>query len=127
VNPNTGHGHVRPRPDGVRARCGGPGLCNECSQEKAALDNGGSVVATVAPTQASLWQPIEAAPPEVWEIAKAVAAPKLGAHIGQCHTLSDGRWLVLKFSNLWPGKPDFFCLLPTPPDFTSPHAPTPAS
>lgn len=30
---NTGHGHVRSRPDGVRARCGGPGICLECSQE----------------------------------------------------------------------------------------------
>lgn len=29
---NVGHGHVIPRPDGVRARCGGPGLCRECSR-----------------------------------------------------------------------------------------------
>lgn len=36
-NKNTGHGHVRPRPDGVRARCGGPGVCKECSREKAAM------------------------------------------------------------------------------------------
>lgn len=36
-NKNTGHGHVRPRPDGRRARCGGPGICAECSREKAAL------------------------------------------------------------------------------------------
>lgn len=34
-NLNRGHGHVSPRPDGVRARCGGPGLCPECSQEAA--------------------------------------------------------------------------------------------
>lgn len=33
---NSGHGHVTPRPDGIRARCGGPGLCRECQQE--ALD-----------------------------------------------------------------------------------------
>ena len=32
-NENTGHGHVHPRPDGVRARCGGPGICQECSLE----------------------------------------------------------------------------------------------
>jgi hypothetical protein len=32
---NTGHGHVHPRPDGVKARCGGPGLCSECSREQA--------------------------------------------------------------------------------------------
>lgn len=34
-NKNTGHGHVFPRPDGVRARCGGPGLCAECSRDLA--------------------------------------------------------------------------------------------
>lgn len=38
ANPNTGHGHVRPRPDGVRARCGGPAMCRVCQQERAALD-----------------------------------------------------------------------------------------
>ena len=34
---NVGHGHVIPRPDGVRARCGGPRLCRECSQDMAKL------------------------------------------------------------------------------------------
>jgi hypothetical protein len=34
---NTGHGHVRPRPDGVRMRCGGPAVCRECQREQAAL------------------------------------------------------------------------------------------
>lgn len=34
---NVGHGHVRPRPDDVRASCGGPGICVECSQEQSAL------------------------------------------------------------------------------------------
>lgn len=34
-NSNTGHGHVFPRPDGVRARCGGPGVCAECSRDLA--------------------------------------------------------------------------------------------
>lgn len=33
--PNNGHGHVRPRADGVRARCGGPGICGQCSVEAA--------------------------------------------------------------------------------------------
>lgn len=33
---NTGHGHVRPRPDGVKARCGGPALCPECAAEQKA-------------------------------------------------------------------------------------------
>jgi hypothetical protein len=33
---NLGHGHVRPRADGAKARCGGPGICPECSRERAA-------------------------------------------------------------------------------------------
>ena len=32
---NTGHGHVWERPDGVRARCGGPGLCKKCAVDQA--------------------------------------------------------------------------------------------
>jgi hypothetical protein len=30
-----GHGHVTPRPDGAKARCGGPALCHECARELA--------------------------------------------------------------------------------------------
>jgi hypothetical protein len=33
-SPNSGHGHVRPRPDGVKARCGGPALCRVCWNEQ---------------------------------------------------------------------------------------------
>lgn len=32
---NIGHGHVYKRPDGVKARCGGPGICTECSRDLA--------------------------------------------------------------------------------------------
>lgn len=31
----TNHGHVKPNPDGSKTRCGGPGLCPQCSQELA--------------------------------------------------------------------------------------------
>jgi len=34
-NPNSGHGHVRWRPDGVVAKCGGPMLCRICAKELA--------------------------------------------------------------------------------------------
>jgi len=30
---NTGHGHVYPRIDGVRMRCGSPGFCDECNRD----------------------------------------------------------------------------------------------
>jgi ribosomal protein S27AE len=33
---NTGHGHVWPRPDGAKVRCGGPGICPACSMDLAA-------------------------------------------------------------------------------------------
>ena len=33
-NGNRGHGHVYPRPDGDKARCGGPLSCAECALEK---------------------------------------------------------------------------------------------
>jgi hypothetical protein len=29
---NTGHGHVWPRPDGAKARCGGPTICPDCAR-----------------------------------------------------------------------------------------------
>lgn len=34
---NTGHGHVWPRPDGLKARCGGHTLCRECRRDFALL------------------------------------------------------------------------------------------
>lgn len=36
---NSGHGHVVPRPDGMRARCGGPGLCKVCQHDRALLES----------------------------------------------------------------------------------------
>lgn len=37
---NEGHGHVFTRSDGVRARCGGPGLCKVCSADLARKEKG---------------------------------------------------------------------------------------
>lgn len=34
----VGHGHVKPRPDGVKMRCGGPAICRVCQQEKSQLE-----------------------------------------------------------------------------------------
>jgi len=34
-NQNVGHGHVFPRPDGMKARCGGPAMCSECAKDLA--------------------------------------------------------------------------------------------
>jgi hypothetical protein len=35
---NVGHGHVYKRPDGARAKCGGPGLCSQCAEDLARLN-----------------------------------------------------------------------------------------
>ncbi len=37
IGTNSGHGHAWTRPDGIRARCGGRGLCAECSRDSALL------------------------------------------------------------------------------------------
>lgn len=29
----SGHGHVFPRSDGIKARCGGPGICQACDRD----------------------------------------------------------------------------------------------
>lgn len=39
---NTGHGHVWPRPDGMRARCGGARMCQKCRDDAARLPNAGT-------------------------------------------------------------------------------------
>lgn len=44
---NTGHGHVTPRPDGVKAKCGGPMMCGACQQELAAQT--GTTYVQIAP------------------------------------------------------------------------------
>lgn len=45
---NKGHGHVVPRPDGVKARCGGTAFCKVCKAELAALENPGASQAAKA-------------------------------------------------------------------------------
>ncbi|WP_320533625.1 hypothetical protein [Robbsia andropogonis] len=35
IGSNTGHGHVWKRPDGLKAKCGGPGMCAKCSRDAA--------------------------------------------------------------------------------------------
>lgn len=37
IGTNTGHGHVWERPDGMKARCGGVGLCKICQADKSML------------------------------------------------------------------------------------------
>lgn len=38
---NSGHGHVWDRPDGLKAKCGGPGFCSQCSRDQAAQQGKG--------------------------------------------------------------------------------------
>ena len=34
---NSGHGHIYARPDGIKVRCGGPGICPECAHDREQL------------------------------------------------------------------------------------------
>jgi len=45
---NTGHGHVWERPDGMKARCGGVGLCSQCKSD---LESFNAAKAMPAPKQ----------------------------------------------------------------------------
>ncbi|HGJ7701080.1 TPA: hypothetical protein ACJXXX_004520 [Pseudomonas aeruginosa] len=56
---NVGHGHVFPRADGVKMRCGGPGLCPECSAD---ASRARTALAQHSPAQA---EQAEAERPEV--------------------------------------------------------------
>ncbi|WP_176492033.1 hypothetical protein [Pseudomonas aeruginosa] len=48
---NVGHGHVFPRADGVKMRCGGPGLCSECTAD---ASRARSALAQPSPVRSSL-------------------------------------------------------------------------
>lgn len=50
---NTGHGHVWKRPDGMLARCGGPGMCRDCSADQAQF-RAGTIVKAPLDLQALL-------------------------------------------------------------------------
>lgn len=38
IGTNTGHGHAWPRPDGMKARCGGVVLCRECARDNGLVE-----------------------------------------------------------------------------------------
>ena len=45
---NDGHGPVWARPDGQRARCGGAGMCTQCSKDYSLLESARQRVAESA-------------------------------------------------------------------------------
>lgn len=51
---NVGHGHVFPRADGVKMRCGGPALCSECAAD---AYRARAALAQPSPAQAEAEQP----------------------------------------------------------------------
>lgn len=52
---NSGHGHVWPRPDGVKMRCGGPRICSACALDNAIyLDKSEGSAPTLAELRAFL-------------------------------------------------------------------------
>ena len=71
---NGGHGHVTPRPDGQKARCGGPKICRVCAIELAA--QGGSTEQNKADQWAEIGRQID----ELREVAQRHGCP-LGADL----------------------------------------------
>ncbi|MBV5548503.1 hypothetical protein KUU59_09765 [Pseudomonas aeruginosa] len=66
---NVGHGHVFPRADGVKMRCGGPELCSECAAD---AYRARAALAQPSPAQA------EQAEPERPEVVAVVRAQGFG-------------------------------------------------
>lgn len=53
MSTNTGHGHVRPRPDGLVAKCGGPHVCGVCLDEL--LESQAPSIVPDAPAVPAIW------------------------------------------------------------------------
>ncbi len=70
---NVGHGHVFPRADGVKMRCGGPALCSECAAD---AYRARAALAQPSPAQAEQAEPER---PEVvaWQY-RVTAGPQTG-------------------------------------------------
>ena len=64
MNDNSGHGHVWERPDGVKARCGGPGICTKCSRDLAAVTKGQTYVTKPEPKVIGFFERVIRAFPE---------------------------------------------------------------
>jgi hypothetical protein len=92
---NVGHGHVFPRPDGRRARCGGPALCPDCTSDAAKRDGlaetlrGGLRAALAARTLSGARERVSAAldlladaspPPPPEPLDLRVHSPACGLH-----------------------------------------------
>jgi hypothetical protein len=93
-----GHGHVTPRPDGAKARCGGPSICTDCAHEAGRLHSR----MEPAPVPAPLDEP-----PAVWpagreldaEIARLVFGHQLAMHPGRTEpVLANGSKTIRPYS-----------------------------
>lgn len=122
-----GHGHVRPRPDGARARCGGPAVCSACALELSNLQGppppplldasdpwlrvgmGGMLP---GPSQASLGSPdwvasFAAAHPMNYDLAKIprrAFAEQVGGP-GPVYVPIDGMWAETEPPMIFPDSP----------------------
>ncbi len=67
---NSGHGHAWVRPDGVKARCGGPGLCSTCDGDRQHAEQ------FLAGAQAARDQIAVAIDPTIEKMGKAAARLK---------------------------------------------------
>ncbi len=82
-----GHGHVIPNADGSRARCGGPGLCDECGREAAQKEHmdmheGGPCLCDPPPSLHDLLSKLEA---RIAEADRRVHTHLLAGVLHQCH------------------------------------------
>lgn len=89
----TGHGHVTPRPDGAKARCGGPALCGERARELAVKE--GRTAKQTCPRRATIPQQGTGEPDEWREDRGLAGQNRIGLSCSYCGSLHPDRFMEL--------------------------------
>lgn len=71
---SAAHGHVIPRPDGAKARCGGPALCSVCAAELDQVQRKETATAALLSLAAELDRRGAASPPDAQRAAFLASA-----------------------------------------------------
>lgn len=104
-----GHGHVIPRPDGVKARCGGPALCSVCAAELAQVREKETTAGALLSLAA--------------ELDSLASRPKLPSLSDEAYQYGSGIFqglaeMVRQRATNGPGTPIFATPAPEDPDLT---------
>ena len=119
VRGNTGHGHVWSRPDGLKAKCGGPTICAVCAKDAASVATPPAAAHAAAVSEP--WQPIDTAPLDRFVLLACPSGYKTTPRVfttGIMHSdYKQGRWVDHANDDLtdWGMEPTHWMPLPPAP------------